>query len=114
VAILAATRPELPKRSPQVYKPPLRGAALIILHGGPGDTTSQLAYFFRHWERVLTVVQWDQRGAGRTYGAYGKATPGMTLDRMIEDGAEVARYASQHTGQHKIILLGDRSWAFTS
>jgi pimeloyl-ACP methyl ester carboxylesterase len=54
-------------------------------------------------------VQWDQRGAGRTYGRYGNATPDMTLDRMIEDGAEVADYARSRLGQKKIILLG-HSW----
>jgi pimeloyl-ACP methyl ester carboxylesterase len=83
--------------------------AILILHGGPGDAQSSLAYLYRHWERAFTVVQWDQRGAGRTFGRYGNATPDMTLDRMIEDGAEVADYARRRLGQKKIILLG-HSW----
>lgn len=86
-----------------------RNPAILILHGGPGDSVSQLAYFFRHWERAFTVVQWDQRGGGRTYGLYGAATPEMTLDRMIEDGAEVANYARRRLGQKKLVLLG-HSW----
>jgi pimeloyl-ACP methyl ester carboxylesterase len=86
-----------------------RNPAILVVHGGPGDAQSQLAYLYRHWQRAFTVVQWDQRGAGRTYGRYGNATPDMTLDRMIEDGAEVAAYARKRLGQNKLILLG-HSW----
>jgi len=86
-----------------------RNPAILVLHGGPGDADSQLAYLLRPWERDFTVVQWDQRGAGRTYGRYGDGTPDMTLDRLIEDGAEVADYVRKRLGQPKIILLG-HSW----
>jgi pimeloyl-ACP methyl ester carboxylesterase len=86
-----------------------RNPVILILHGGPGDAYSQLAYLLRPWEKDFTVVQWDQRGAGRTYGRYGDATPGMTLDRMIEDGAEVADYARRRLGKRRIVLLG-HSW----
>jgi len=86
-----------------------RNPAILILHGGPGDAQSPLAYLYRHWEKSFTVVQWDQRGAGRTYARYGNSTPDMTLDRIIEDGAEVANYARRHLHQDKVILLG-HSW----
>lgn len=86
-----------------------RNPAILILHGGPGDAYSQLAYLLRPWEKDFTIVQWDQRGAGRTYGRYGKATPDMTLDRMVEDGAEVADYARRRLRQKRIVLLG-HSW----
>ncbi|HEY5411715.1 MAG TPA: alpha/beta fold hydrolase [Caulobacteraceae bacterium] len=86
-----------------------RNPVILVLHGGPGDAYSQLAYLLRPWEKDFTVVQWDQRGAGRTYGRYGKATPDLTLERMIEDGAEVADYARRRVGQRKIVLLG-HSW----
>jgi len=86
-----------------------RNPVILILHGGPGNALSQLAYYFRNWERDFTVVQWDQRGAGRTFGRYGTATRDMTIDRMVEDGAEVADYARRRLGQNKIILLG-HSW----
>ncbi len=40
---------------------------LLFLHGGPGDATNPWGYAgFRSWLRYFTVVQWDQRGAGRT------------------------------------------------
>ncbi len=43
---------------------------LLYLHGGPG--TSQLALNRRNMrdlERYFTVVNWDQRGAGKSYAA---------------------------------------------
>jgi proline iminopeptidase len=83
--------------------------AILILHGGPGDAQSQLAYLYRHWEKDFTVVQWDQRGAGRTFGRNGKSTPDMSVNQLIEDGAEVADYARKRLGQQKIILVG-HSW----
>ncbi|HEV2701922.1 MAG TPA: alpha/beta fold hydrolase [Steroidobacteraceae bacterium] len=86
-----------------------RNPVILILHGGPGDAVSQLAYFFRHWEHDFTVVQWDQRGAGRTYGRYGKSTPNMTLAQFVDDAAGVADYARRHLHQRRIILLG-HSW----
>jgi pimeloyl-ACP methyl ester carboxylesterase len=80
--------------------------AILLVHGGPGNAVSQLAYFFRGWEKEFTIVQWDQRGAGRTYGRYGDATPSFTLDTMITDGLEVADHARRHLGREKLILIG--------
>jgi pimeloyl-ACP methyl ester carboxylesterase len=46
-----------------------RNPVLLFLHGGPGDATNPWGYAgFRHWLKQFTVVQWDQRGAGRTLG----------------------------------------------
>src|SRR6266540_6169595 len=40
---------------------------LLFLHGGPGDVTNPWSFaLFAPWEEHFTVVQWDQRGAGRT------------------------------------------------
>ena len=35
---------------------------LLVLHGGPGATTSPLAPNFLGWEKDFTVACWDQRG----------------------------------------------------
>ena len=44
----------------------------LFLHGGPGDATNPWGYLaFRSWLKHFTVVQWDQRGAGRTLGRSG-------------------------------------------
>jgi pimeloyl-ACP methyl ester carboxylesterase len=81
---------------------------LLFLHGGPGDVTNPWSFaMFAPWEKYFTVVQWDERGAGRTFARNGDAIgPTMTVDRMIQDGIEVAQYARAHLQKRKIILLG--------
>src|SRR4051794_204548 len=44
---------------------------VLMLHGGPGGAMSNLSAIFRPWENDFTVVQWDQRGAGKTYARNG-------------------------------------------
>jgi len=42
-------------------------------------------------EKLHPCPQWDQRGAGRTYGKSGPSIePTMTVERMADDGIEVA------------------------
>ena len=80
---------------------------ILFLHGGPGEATNlwSLPYFFP-WEDRFTVVQWDQRGAGRTFGRSGPSIePTMTLDRMAQDGIEVSEYLCKHLGKGKIIVV---------
>jgi pimeloyl-ACP methyl ester carboxylesterase len=81
---------------------------LLFLHGGPGDVTNPWSFlFFAPWEKYFTVVQWDQRGAGRTLRKTGPSvTSTMTVDRMTKDGIEVAEYLRKHLGKDKIIVLG--------
>lgn len=81
---------------------------LLFVHGGPGDVTNPWTFaIFAPWERYFTVVQWDQRGAGRTLRKTGPAVaPTMTLDRMTQDGVELAEYLRHHLGKEKIIVVG--------
>jgi len=80
---------------------------LLFLHGGPGDVTTPWAFaFFAPWEEHFTVVQWDQRGAGRTLKRNGPGiAPTLTLDRMAQDGIELSEYLRKHLGKDKIILV---------
>jgi len=94
----------------------IRGAdrnnpVVLFLHGGPGDAWSPLAdAMFQGWEKDLTLVQWDQRGAGRTYGKSGPSIePTMTVERMAQDGVEVAEFLTKHLDKKKIIIVGG-SW----
>ena len=84
---------------------------LLILHGGPGDATNPWGYAgFRSWQKRFTVVQWDQRGAGRTFGKSGPSiAPTMTIDRMTQDGIELAELLRKSLQKDKIILVG-HSW----
>ena len=84
---------------------------VLILHGGPGNTLSPYAgAVFDGWQSSFTVVQWDQRGAGRTYGRNPEpAESTLTVQRMTEDGVEVAEYLVRHLRTPKVIVVGG-SW----
>ena len=87
---------------------------LLVLHGGPGNAWSPFAdAMFADWDREFTLVQWDQRGAGRTFG---KSGPGiantMTVEQMVQDGIEVASYLRGHLGHDRVFLAGG-SWGAT-
>jgi pimeloyl-ACP methyl ester carboxylesterase len=86
-----------------------RNPILLVVHGGPGEAQWPQAAHYRAWEKRFTGVQWDQRGAGHTYGRYGAKTPEMTLDRIGSDGVELADYLCNTLGKKKIIVLG-HSW----
>ena len=79
---------------------------ILFLHGGPGEAQSPFLDQFKPWENDFTVVNWDQRGAGKTFGRNGLATPGMTPDRFVEDVCEVAAHVCARLGQKKVILVG--------
>jgi pimeloyl-ACP methyl ester carboxylesterase len=85
-----------------------RNPVVLLLHGGPGDATSPWGYaVLRPWLAELTVVQWDQRGAGRTYGRNGDAsTSGLTVARLTQDGIELAELLRKTLQKDKIILVG--------
>jgi pimeloyl-ACP methyl ester carboxylesterase len=91
-----------------------RNPIVLFLHGGPGNAWSPFAESeFGAWEHEFNLVQWDQRGAGRTFVKNGPSIePTMTLDRMVQDGIEVSEYLVKHLGQRKIFLVG-ASWGST-
>jgi pimeloyl-ACP methyl ester carboxylesterase len=63
-----------------------RNPVLLYIHGGPGYVSMPMSWWFaRGWEDYFTVVQWDQRGAGKTYMLNNPATiaPTLTPARMI-------------------------------
>jgi len=84
---------------------------VLFLHGGPGDALSPFAdAMYAGWEKNFTLVQWDQRGAGRTYGKTGPSIePTMTVERMADDGIEVTQFLAKHLNKKKIIIYGG-SW----
>ena len=82
---------------------------LLVVHGGPGEAQWPAAEIYKPWEQAFTVVQWDQRGTGHTYGRLGAQTPDVTLDRIAKDGIELATYLRRELGKKKIIVLG-HSW----
>jgi pimeloyl-ACP methyl ester carboxylesterase len=89
-----------------------RNPILLFLHGGPGAPEMAAAYTFQNpWEDYFTVVQWDQRGTGKTYASNDpKALAStITVEQMTSDAEEVVRYLQKNYGKQKIFLLG-HSW----
>jgi pimeloyl-ACP methyl ester carboxylesterase len=83
---------------------------ILFLHGGPGGANAPTADFLLPLESEFTIVDWDQPGAGRTFGkAGGIIDPSLTIERVAQDGIEVARFAREHLHKDKIVLLA-MSW----
>lgn len=84
---------------------------LLFLHGGPGFTSIPNSYLFTaEWQEYFNVVQWDQRGAGKTFGRNPDLpASSLTIDRMLKDAEEVAAYVRKKYGRQKIVLVG-HSW----
>jgi pimeloyl-ACP methyl ester carboxylesterase len=81
---------------------------LLYLMGGPGNTIIPRAYaLYRPWERYFTVVQWDQRGAGRTWTRNGVQGSGnVSIQQIVHDGIELSELLRRRLGTEKIVLFG--------
>lgn len=85
---------------------------LLFIHGGPGAVEMPIAWSFqRPWEDFFTVVQWDQRGAGKSYPLNDPKTiaPTLALDRYRDDAIELIELLRAKYRQRKIFVLG-HSW----
>lgn len=89
----------------------LRNPVLIYFHGGPGFVEMPLDWWWdRGWDEYFTVMQWDQRNAGKTYTASGANDPAtLTLERFQRDAEEVVQWALKRFGKRKLFVLG-HSW----
>ncbi|HKM89863.1 MAG TPA: alpha/beta hydrolase [Candidatus Acidoferrales bacterium] len=80
---------------------------LLCLHGGPGGSWLGLTSLLSPWEKEFTVVQWDQRGTGKTLETTGASVADtMSVARMTQDGIEVSEFLRRHLHKEKILLLG--------
>lgn len=85
---------------------------LLFIHGGPGIAFIPLAGAWQpSWEGNFTVVQWDQRGAGKTYSSNDKELQRrtMNLPQMERDTLDVVNYLRNRFQRQKIFVLG-HSW----
>lgn len=87
----------------------LTNPVLLFVHGGPGESQWPQADRLRGWEKSFTLVQWDQRGTGHTYGRYGRRTPKVSLEQISDDGVELASVLRRKLGKERIVVLG-HSW----
>jgi pimeloyl-ACP methyl ester carboxylesterase len=86
-----------------------RDPILFFVHGGPAEIVSFVPEATRPYEAAFTVVHWDQRGAGHTYGRNAKPPADLNLAQMTKDGVEIVRWVTRYLGQPKVILVG-HSW----
>lgn len=85
---------------------------LLLIHGGPGAAFIPLAASFQgEWETYFTVVEWDQRGAGKTYASNDRELQRRTMQvqQMQQDTLDVANYLRNRFHRKKIFVLG-HSW----
>jgi pimeloyl-ACP methyl ester carboxylesterase len=79
---------------------------LLFLHGGPGMPTMYLAHDFqRELEKDFVVVQWDRRGAGKSF-AVGLSGPELSVSREIEDTLQLINQLRSRFHQKKVYLVG--------
>jgi pimeloyl-ACP methyl ester carboxylesterase len=92
--------------------------AILFIHGGPGSPISPYSdNLYKDWEKDFIIIQWDQRGTGKTFGRYApdELTPEylqsnpLTLEQMTRDGIELSEYLLHRLGKQKLILFGT-SW----
>jgi proline iminopeptidase len=89
-----------------------RNPVLLHIHGGPGYVSIPMSWWFsRDWEEYFTVVQWDQRAAGKTYLLTDPAVilPTLTRERFVADAEEMAAWVRTELGKDKIFVQG-HSW----
>lgn len=82
---------------------------LLFLHGGPG--TAQIFWSRKsqkELESSFLVVNWDQRGAGRSYSRSLRKED-MKIERFVADAEELIEYLLKRFGQNKVFLVG-HSW----
>lgn len=88
----------------------LENPVILDLHGGPGTAQSGFSYrMLKPWTDYFTVVEWDQRGAGKSDDRSEALKASMSMDRMTSDAVEVIEYIQQRLGVEKVILVG-HSW----
>ena len=85
---------------------------ILFVHGGPAaPLTPSIWEFQRPIEEYFTVVNWDQRGAGKTYLETNpeEISDSIHIDRYVKDAIEVAEYIRQRYSKDRLILMG-HSW----
>lgn len=82
---------------------------LLFLSGGPGSSMMNTAANFTDiLNTKFTIVQWDQRDAGKTLELNASPTQ-PSVEQMERDTYQVIRFLTKELDQNKIHLLGS-SW----
>lgn len=83
---------------------------LVWLHGGPSSPDAFANYTFqKHLVDEYTVVNWDQRGCGRTYYRNKDTDPNnetASFEQAQADLDELVDYLTDRFDTHKVIIVG--------
>lgn len=84
---------------------------VLVLHGGPGGAIPYISYYYQKpLEEEFLVVQWDQRGCGRTYYENIKRDSSqVTVEQLLKDLDELVDYIKAEYNVLKVVILG-HSW----
>ncbi|UCH84006.1 MAG: alpha/beta hydrolase [Candidatus Latescibacterota bacterium] len=82
---------------------------VLFLHGGPGMPMMYLAHQFqRGLEDAFVTVQWDQRGAGKSYSR-DVSVETMNVRQFMSDARELIDHLRDRFDHKKVFLVG-HSW----
>ena len=82
---------------------------LLILHGGPGDTSLPMVRKYnKPLEKVFNVACWEQRGAGKSYYRFDAAKPPKISD-FVQDAKVLCEILLKYFGQTKLFISA-HSW----
>jgi pimeloyl-ACP methyl ester carboxylesterase len=85
------------------------GAPILLkVHGGPGQAEMPTIDMNAQLERHFLVVEWDQRGAGKSAAAV-EPRAAMTLDQIVADAIELTEHLVDEFGPSAVVVLG-HSW----
>jgi pimeloyl-ACP methyl ester carboxylesterase len=85
---------------------------ILFIHGGPASPLSPTLWQFqRPMEEYFTFINYDQRGAGKTYLTVNPDSISDTIriDQYVRDAIELADKLKQKYGAKKLILMA-HSW----
>jgi pimeloyl-ACP methyl ester carboxylesterase len=89
-----------------------RNPILLLIHGGPAAPELPNRHLFEApWTDYFTVVEWDQRGAGKTFELNDpeKVAPTLNEERIVADAEELVTYLRTTYAKKKIFVMG-HSW----
>lgn len=81
---------------------------LLKLHGGPGQAEMATVGLNRLLERDFLVVEWDQRGAGKSADSIEPAAA-INLNQIVSDTVELTELLLKRFDRKSLILVG-HSW----
>jgi pimeloyl-ACP methyl ester carboxylesterase len=82
---------------------------LLMIHGGPGSPMLPLSWAYQApWEDFFTVVNWDQRGSGKSYNSDRLEDLQKTLSpqRVFQDAEAITAYLRKRLNKDKIFAMG--------